>query len=106
MSFVSIWATTAILVNYYRERSIGTVIYWIILALPLFYYVANVFYQFIIMNMLNPYLTIDPVTVSIILTAFLSLSEPIGGLVFAFGFWKISKIISYEKNIKTYMVIS
>jgi uncharacterized membrane protein YpjA len=56
--------------------------------------------------MLNPYLTIDPITVSIILTAFLSLSKPIGRLVFAIGFWKISKIISYEKNIKTYMVIS
>jgi hypothetical protein len=106
MSFVSIWATTAILVNYYRERSISTIIYWIILAMPLFYFLANVFYQFIITNMLNSYLTIDPITVSIILTAFLSLSKPIGGLIFAVGFWKISKAISYEKNIKTYMAIS
>jgi hypothetical protein len=55
---------------------------------------------------LNSYLTIDPITVSIILTTFLSLSKPIGGLVFAVGFWKISKMISYEKKIKTYMVIS
>ena len=97
ISFGSIWATTATLLIYYRERSISTVVYWIILALPLFYFIANVFYQFIIINMLNPYLTIDPITVSIILTAFLSLSKPIGGLVFAIGFSKISKIISYEK---------
>ena len=56
--------------------------------------------------MLSSYLTIDPITVSIILTAFLSLSKPIGGLTFAVAFWKISKITSYEKNIKTYMIIS
>jgi hypothetical protein len=106
VSFASIWATTAILVNYYRERSISTIVYWIILAMPLFYFLANFFYQFIITNVLNSYLTIDPITVSIILTTFLSLSKPIGGLVFAVGFWKISKMISYEKKIKTYMVIS
>jgi hypothetical protein len=52
------------------------------------------------------YLTIDPISVSIILTSFLSLSKPIGGLTFAVAFWKISKIISYEKNLKTYMIIS
>jgi hypothetical protein len=34
------------------------------------------------------------------------LSQPIGGLTFAIAFWKISRIISYEKNIRTYMIIS
>jgi hypothetical protein len=48
----------------------------------------------------------DPVTISIILGAFLSLNKPIGGLIFGAAFWKISKIISYEKNIRTYMIIS
>jgi hypothetical protein len=27
-------------------------------------------------------------------------------LTFAIAFWKISNIVSYEKNIKTYMIIS
>jgi hypothetical protein len=52
------------------------------------------------------YLTIDPITVSIILTTFLSLSKPIGGLTFAAVFWNISKIVNYEKNIKSSMIIS
>ena len=34
------------------------------------------------------------------------LSKPIGGLVFAVSFWKISRNISYERNIRTYMIIS
>ena len=107
MSFVSIWVTTALLMSYYRDKLIiNSVIYWIILSIPLVYFLANYLYKFILTNMLISYLTIDPITVSIILTSFLSLSKPIGGLTFAVAFWKISKITSYEKNIKTYMIIS
>jgi hypothetical protein len=55
---------------------------------------------------LAPYLETDPITISLILGAFLSLSKPIGGLIFGFVFWNISRTVSYEKNIKTFMVIS
>jgi hypothetical protein len=40
------------------------------------------------------------------MSAFLSLSKPIGGLLFGIAFWNISKVDSYERNIKTYMIIS
>jgi hypothetical protein len=53
--------------------------------------------------MVQPSRRVDPITVSI---AFISLSRPIGGLLFGVAYWKISKTISYEKNIKTYMIIS
>ena len=36
----------------------------------------------------------------------LALSKPIGGFVFGDTFWKISRIISYERTVKTYMAIS
>ena len=106
MSFSSLWITTALLMNYYREKLINVIVYWILLSIPLLYFVVNYIYQFIFANILIPYLTIDPITVSIILTAFLSLSKPIGGLTFAVAFWNISKNVSYEKNIKAYMIIS
>jgi len=64
------------------------------------------FYQIILSNLLISYLEVDPITVSIVLGAFLSLSKPIGGVFFGVAFWKISRTISYEKNIKTYMIIS
>ena len=64
------------------------------------------FYQFIFGNLLISYLAVDPITVSILLTAFLSLSKPIGGVTFALVFWKISKSVGYEKNLKNYMIIS
>ena len=106
MSFFSIWITTAILMNYYREKPSNAIVYWIILSIPLVYFLITYFYQYILSNILISYLEIDPVTVSIILGAFLALSKPIGGLIFGVAFWKISKIISYERNIITYMIIS
>ena len=102
LSFISIWITTALLMNYYREKLINAIVYWILLSIPLVYFLINYIYQFIFANIFISYLTIDPITVSIILTTFLSLSKPIGGLTFAVVFWNISKTIGYEKNIKSY----
>ena len=106
MSFFSIWITTAILMNYYREKLINAIVYWVILSIPLVYFIITYFYQYILGNILNSYLAIDPVSVSIILGAFLALSKPIGGFLFGLVFWNISRIIGYERNIKTYMIIS
>jgi hypothetical protein len=106
LSFVSIWITTALLMNYYREKLINVIVYWILLSIPLLYFLINYIYQFIFSGLLISYLTIDPITVSIILTTFLSLSKPIGGLTFAALFWNISNIVNYEKSIKTSMIIS
>jgi hypothetical protein len=106
VSFVSIWITTALLMNNYREKLINSIVYWIILSIPLIYFLVIYFYQFIFGNLLISYLAVDPITVSILLTAFLSLSKPIGGVTFALVFWKISKSVGYEKNLKNYMIIS
>ena len=76
------------------------------MTIPLLYFLVNYFYIYILSTILQSYLAIDPITVSIILTAFLTLSKPIGGLTFAIAFWKIAKTVSYEKNVKTYMIIS
>ena len=106
MSFFSIWVTTLILMNYYREKPSNAIVYWILLSVPLVYFVITYFYQFIFGNLLISYVGIDPVTISIVLGAFLSLNKPIGGLIFGVVFWKISRIMSYERNIMTYMIIS
>jgi hypothetical protein len=101
LSFVSIWITTALLMNYYRDKLIiNAIAYWFILSIPLFYFLSNYLYKFILTNILASYLTTDPITVSIILTVFLTLSKPIGGLTFAVAFWKISNTTRYEKKCK------
>ena len=106
VAFFSIWVTTVILMNSYREKLFNPTLFWIILSMPLVYFSITYFYQFTLGKMLFSYLQVDPITVSIILSAFLSLSKPIGGLVFGIAFWNISRVVSYERNIKTYMIIS
>ena len=92
--------------NYYREKLVNAITYWILLVLPLVYFIIAYFYQFVLGNIFASYLESDPVTFSLILGIFLSLSKPIGGLVFAAAFWKISRTIRYELNIRTYMIFS
>ena len=106
MSFFSIWITTAVLMINYRKKPSNAIVYWIILSIPFVYFLITYFYQYILGNILISYREINPITVSIILGAFLALSKPIGGLVFGVAFWKISRIMSYERNIMTYMIIS
>jgi hypothetical protein len=79
ISFFSIWVTTAILMNNYREKLSSSLKYWVILSIPLVYFLITFFYQFILARILISYLEIDPVTVSIVLSAFLTLNKPIGG---------------------------
>ena len=105
-SFIGIWLTTAILMTYYREKLLNTITYWIIMLIPLVYFVITYFYQFILGSALSSYLESDPVTFSIVLVAFLSLSKPIGGLIFGIAFWNTARTVSYEKKIRTCMLIS
>ena len=87
--------------NNYREKLINSIVYCSILCIPLIYFLVIYFYQYIFGNLLISYLAIDPITVSILMTVVLSLSKPIGGVTFALVFWKISKTVGYEKNLKT-----
>ena len=106
MSFIGIWLTTAILMTSYREKVLDAITYWIIMLIPLVYFIITYFYQLILGGTLGPFLEEDPVTFSIVLVAFVSLSKPIGGLIFGIAFWKTARAVSYEKKIRTCMLIS
>jgi hypothetical protein len=106
VAFFGIWITTVILMKSYREKLISPILFWIILIIPLVYFLITYSYQVLLGQLLISYVQIDPITVSIIMSAFLSLSKPIGGLLFGIAFWNIYKVVSYERNIKTYMIIS
>ena len=64
------------------------------------------FYQFTLSTLLISYIEVDPVSVSILIGAFLSLSKPIGGLVLSAAFWNISRTVKYGKRVRSYMIFS
>jgi hypothetical protein len=107
LSFFSLWLTTAILMFNYRDKNtFHSVSYWIILSIPLLYFLLITLYQLFLPQIMLNLLTNDPITYSIIITGIESLSKPIGGLTFALVFWRISRQIRYERTIRTFMTIS
>jgi|SRR5688572_8473754 len=106
ISFLSMWSTAAVLMNHYRQRKMNFVLYWVVSSIPLAYFIITYFYTYILAAVLSSYLQADPVTFSIFIGGFLTLSKPIGGILFGIVFWKISKLVGYEKRIKTFMIIS
>lgn len=106
LSFVSVWLTTVSLMRSSRDQIIGKVLYWVILITPLAYFLVSYFTQEILSNLLLPYLRSNPILVSLIFTSIFILSKPIGGVLFGVLFWRISKLISFEKVLHLYMIIS
>ena len=106
LSFISIWITTVSLMRTSRDQIIGKVLYWIILILPLVYFIISYFADKILSGLLIPYLRSDPILISVMFTLIFVLSKPIGGVIFGVLFWRISRLVSFEKGLRDYMVIS
>lgn len=106
LSFISIWITTVSLMRTSRDQIIGKVLYWIILILPLVYFIISYFADKILSGLLIPYLRSDPIWISVMFTLIFVLSKPIGGVIFGVLFWRISRLVSFEKGLRDYMVIS
>jgi hypothetical protein len=106
LAFASIWLTTALLMHTAKDQLIKEVRYWSILVIPLVYFLISYFAQDIFSNILFPFLRSDPVFVSLLLTSFFILSKPVGGLIFGILFWRISRLVSFEKPLQGYMIIS
>lgn len=106
ISFIFMWIATGVLLTNYKDRPVKTIASWVLLSVPLIYFILTYFGQPIFSFLLFPYLTEDPIFVSIILTVFQTLSKPIGGLTFVILFWSISRSIRYEKDIRIFMAIA
>ena len=104
-SYLDLWLTTMLTASY-KERLLGSISHLMVLLIPLVYFIITFFYKLILGTFLNQLMGVDPITFTFILLAFLSLSKPIGGLIFGAAFWKMARTVSYEKRINTYMFIS
>ena len=106
LSFIFMWISSVFLISNYKDNPIRTIALWIIISIPLIYFLLIQFSQIIFRTLLFEHLTVDPISISLFLTMFQTLSQPIAGLIFGILFWNISRIISYEKDLRTFMVIS
>jgi hypothetical protein len=102
LSFVFSWIASAIMLKEYSNK-LGQLKYWIIVSIPLFFYIA----QFFVLtnSQIIFQLTSNLTSLSITLTTIFIFSNLIGGLLFGIPFWTIAKTID-NSAIKTSMTIA
>jgi hypothetical protein len=92
LSFIITWLATSLLLSF-RSRYIGRTKYWVIIALPLIYFLSQFLSLF---GGFAPFFSSDPVIFGMILTLIFTLSKLAGGILFGFAFWKMAKTIDEE----------
>jgi len=104
LSFVFSWIAGSIMLKEYSNKVGGTIKYWIIVSIPLIFYISQFFVQLnsqIIFQLTSSNIT----SFSITLTIIFIFSKLIGGLLFGIPFWIIAKTIN-NSAIKASMTIA
>ena len=102
ISFTITWTATVLVLRHYSKK-LGRVRYWIIVSIPLVYFLSQ--FQPLLSNLLSSYTLSHPFLFSTIYTIVFSVSKPGGGILFATTFWSIATKIS-GKHLKEYMILS
>jgi hypothetical protein len=102
-SFLVTWVATALLLLHYSYKLLRAK-YWIILVIPLVYFVSQ-FVAFFL-NIFQPLFQTRPAFYSILVTLLFTLSKPVGGILFGVAFWTVARSISHNNVVRNYMVIS
>jgi hypothetical protein len=102
-SFIITWcATVGLLRNYIHKM--GRFRYSLVLILPLAYFVSQ--FLFFSLGLLGPLLISNPIFYGVLFTMLFTLSKPIGGIIFAIGFWMVAKNIRKDNLVRNYLIIS
>lgn len=105
LSFVSIWTITALVIQTTRSRR-TILIKWILLLVPLVYFLVSYFSEDILYTLLSPIFQSDPINASLIFSAIFILSKPVGGLTFGLLYWRISTLVKHNKLLRQFMILA
>jgi hypothetical protein len=101
LSFVLAWVSTVLLMAHYT-RAIGKAKYWLMVSIPLVYFLAS--FQPLILDMLLPARLADPILFGVVYTLFFSAAKPIGAVLFGIAFWALARNIT-NQTVRQYMLI-
>lgn len=102
LSFILTWFATVLLLRSY-SRNIGRVKYWILVSIPLVYFLSQ--FQSLIFDVSAPFRLSEPILFGVVSTLFFSAVIPVGGILFGIAFWSVARNISTHA-VKVYMMIS
>jgi hypothetical protein len=104
ISFILVWISTSLLLRHYSTR-IGRVRYWVIVCIPLAYFVSQ-FIPIFVDQIARPLITQNPIFMAIVFTLIFTVSKPVGGILFGVAFWIMAKALRHTIVVRDYMIIS
>ena len=103
LSFSTLWGSTVLLLHHFSQK-IGRLKYWIIVSLPLVYFLSQ--FPTLFLHVFNPIIRENPIFFGSLLTFVFTLSKPAGGIMFGIAFWTISRGIRRTLAVRDYLMIS
>lgn len=103
VSFALLWSATAVLLYHYASK-FGRLRFWVIIASPLILFLGQFASYF--GAMLDPLLSLDPVSYVMFVTLVFTLSKPIGGILFGIAFFTIARNFRQNAALRNYLIIS
>jgi hypothetical protein len=103
LSFSVLWGSTVLLLHHYSKK-IGRLKYWILVTLPLVYFLSQ--FPTLFLDVFNPIIRENPIFIGSVLTIVYTLSKPAGGILFGFAFWTVSRGLRITIAVRDYLMIS
>jgi hypothetical protein len=103
VSFALLWSATAVLLHHYATK-LGRLRFWGIVASPLILFLGQFASYF--GAVLDPLLSLDPVSYTMFVTLVFTLSKPIGGILFGIAFFTIARNFRQNTALRNYLIIS
>ncbi len=101
-AFLFTWLATILLLNHYSKK-LGMIIFWILVLIPLVYFLSQ--FEGAFLNMFVSLRKLDPIVFSVTHTLIFSATKSVGGILFGIAFWSVSKNIE-NKVVKNYLIVS
>jgi uncharacterized membrane protein len=101
LSFMITWVATIVMLRHYSPKLKKTK-YWVVLILPLVYFLLQYLQPFQDMVTSLPQTEYVFFTYTLIFT----FSKPVGGILFGIAFWVIARTLGQTSPVRNYMIIS
>jgi hypothetical protein len=101
ISFMVTWIAIILLLRHHSKK-LGAVKYWILVIIPLVYFLSQ--FQPLFLDLLTDYRSSNLIVFNILYTLIFSLSKPIGGILFGIAFWIIARSVRYS-GVSDYLMI-
>jgi len=102
LGFIVTWIATASILYYYSAR-IGKIKYWIIMSLPLIYFLNQ--FNPILLDLLLPMIERELFFYLALITIALSIGKASGGILYGFAFWVMGGRTLGLSKLKLYLVL-